>query len=88
MVTLTWADVWPCNSQGTWTLIWPGLTYTRFPGTLMPAEGTSKLTFTPSSTIGSGDVVALSPFALLRRSASTRPEPKIETYDPGVTPPR
>ncbi len=75
MVTLTCADDWPCNSHGTCTLIWPGLTKIRFPGTLMPAEGTSKLTFTPSITIGRGSQDAPSPLALLSRSASTIFEP-------------
>src|ERR1700722_19064403 len=47
-LTFICTDDWPASSQGTQTLTCVGLTKSIYPGTLIPAEGTSKLTLVKS----------------------------------------
>src|SRR5436305_804924 len=86
-MTLTIAEVWPCSSQGTCTLICPGLMYRILPGRLMLAEGTSKLKDTPSIPIGRGwlttEQAAHSENAVL--VVSDRFAPNTAIQEPGAT---
>ena len=41
--TFICTEDWPCSSHGTQTFTCPELTKDRYPGTLIPAEGTSNL---------------------------------------------
>src|SRR5450755_3059403 len=78
MVTLTSAEVCPCNSHGTCTFTCPGETKIMWAGALIFAEGTSKLTIAKSRFKGRTAVDAES-------VTSLRLAPNMLMYDPGAT---